>query len=69
MHLVALYGNSDEHGRRCALLAMGYAVSAMQPETRAVAKAGIPHVLDWSHEAEIWGHIEPLITESITARP
>lgn len=53
-HLVALYGNSDEDGRDHALHAMSHAVQAMQPSTRHLAKAGIPHVLDWSHEEEIW---------------
>ena len=53
-HLVDLYGSSDGEGRRCAVYAMAFAVRAMQPSTRHLAKAGIPHVLDWSHEEEIW---------------
>ena len=53
-HLVELYGYSDEDGRRCAVYAMAFAVRAMQPSTRQLAKAGIPHVLDWTHEEEIW---------------
>lgn len=53
-HLVVLYGNSDEVGRNAAVAAMYHTVRAMQPSTRYLAKAGIPHVLDWSHEAEIW---------------
>lgn len=54
LHLVQLYGNADADGQRWALLAMAFTVRAMQPSTRHLAKAGIPHVLDWSHEAEIW---------------
>jgi hypothetical protein len=57
LHLVDLYGSSDDDGRECALLAMAYTVRAMQPSTRHLAKAGIPHVLDWSHEEEIWREI------------
>lgn len=54
LHLVDLYGNADDDGRRCAVVAMAHTVRAMQPSTRLLAKAGIPHVLDWSHEEEIW---------------
>jgi hypothetical protein len=57
-HLVALYGSSDEDGRASALLAMFHTVQAMQPKTRYLAKVGIPHVLDWSHEAEIWEQLQ-----------
>jgi hypothetical protein len=53
-HLVALYGNSDRDGRAAAVAAMYHTVRAMQSSTRHLAKAGIPHVLDWSHEEEIW---------------
>lgn len=65
LHLVALYGNSDGDGRRSALLAMAYTVRAMQPSTRHLAKAGIPHVLDWSHEAEIWQQLELLDSDAL----
>jgi hypothetical protein len=61
-HLVALYGNSDERGRRCALAAMSWSLAAMQPSTRHLAKAGIPHVLDWSHEEEIWRQVSTLLS-------
>ncbi len=57
-HLVALWGSSDSDGRACALVAMFWTVQAMQPSTRHLAKAGIPHVLDWSHEEEIWRALE-----------
>ena len=63
LHLVALYGNSDATGRRVAVLAMAYTVRAMQPHTRHLA--GIPHVLDWSHEAEIWQQLEALDAEAL----
>jgi hypothetical protein len=58
VHLVQLWGNSDNHGRRCAIAAMYHTVQAMQPSTRHLAKAGIPHVLDWSHEDQIWVAIQ-----------
>lgn len=64
LHLVALYGGSDDNGREMALLAMGYTLRAMQPKTRYLAKAGIPSVLDWSHEEEIWRHVEVLLAET-----
>lgn len=60
LHLVQLYGNSDGEGRRCALRAMAFTIRAMQPSTRHLAKAGIPHVLDWSHEDEIWRQLDAL---------
>lgn len=61
LHLVSLYGGSDDTGREMALLAMGYTLRAMQPKTRYLAKAGIPSVLDWSHEEAIWRQVELLI--------
>lgn len=65
LHLVELYGNADDEGRRCALAAMAWSVCAMQPSTRHLAKAGIPHVLDWSHEAEIWDQVQMLVDIAI----
>lgn len=58
VHLVELYGNSDTTGRRAALSAMGAVLQAMQPSTRHLAKAAIPHVLDWSHEDRLWAQVE-----------
>lgn len=58
LHLVSLWGSSDGDGRRTAVAAMYHTVQAMQPKTRHLAKAGIPHVLDWSHEEDIWSAIE-----------
>jgi hypothetical protein len=57
-HLVQLWGSSDQHGRDRAIAAMFHTVQAMQPSTRHLAKAGIPHVLDWSHEDQIWACLE-----------
>lgn len=56
-HLVELWGNSDEPGRESAVRAMAHVLLAMQPKMRRLAKAGIPHVLDWSHETEIWAAV------------
>ena len=59
-HLVDLYGNTGGDERRSVVLAMAYTLQVMQPSTRHLAKAGIPHVLDWSHEDEIWRVITTL---------
>lgn len=68
LHLVALYGQSDALGRAHALHAMRHAVQAMQPSTRHLAKAGIPHALDWEDEDRIWSAITPATCEQdITA--
>jgi len=65
LHLVRLWGSSDEDGCRNALLAMAYTVKAMQPSTRHLAKAGIPHVLDWGHEEEIWRQLAALDSDAL----
>ena len=57
-HLVDLWGHADPPGRDAAIAALYHTVRAMQPSTRHLAKAGIPHVLDWSHEDDIWLAIE-----------
>lgn len=67
LHLVRLYGSADEEGRRSAVLAMAHTVRAMQPSTRHLAKAGIPHCLDWSHEPEIWSQLERVWLEATFA--
>jgi hypothetical protein len=67
-HLVALYGNADDAGRSAAVAAMYHTVRAMQPSTRSLCKAGIPHVLDWSHEEEIWRAISAYAV-TILGRP
>lgn len=58
VHLVALYGNSDGEGRRAAVLAMFHTLKAMQPSTRHLAKAAIPHVLDWGDEERLWSQLQ-----------
>jgi hypothetical protein len=72
-HVVALWGRSDSNGRRLAVIAGRAIVLAMQPETRGLAKASIPCILDWSHEAELWGAMfekvdERAVIEGIRAR-
>lgn len=67
LHLVALYGNSDETGRQCAVMGMACCVCAMQPTTRFLAKAGIPHVLDWSDEDRLWAQIETVALNTTAA--
>jgi hypothetical protein len=59
LHAVQLWGNSDGWGRRHAETAMRALVLAMQSTTRHLAKRAIPRVLDWGHEAEIWGRLFP----------
>jgi len=39
---------------------MAAVVLAMQPQARRLAKTMIPHVADWSHENEIWGHMRAI---------
>lgn len=65
VHLVDLYGSSDDDGRRSAVHAMRHCVEAMQPSTRHIAKAAIPHVLDWSHETEIWSEITGVVVVEV----
>jgi hypothetical protein len=54
VHLVALYGSSDTDGRGHAIEAMRHTVVAMQSSTRHLAKAAIPHMLDWDDEERVW---------------
>ena len=63
VHAVQLWGRSDTEGRRHAETAMRALALAMQPSTRDLAKRAIPCVLDWSHEAEIWGRLFPVAKE------
>lgn len=53
-HLVELYARADDMGRMNALAAMRATVRAMQPSVQHLAKAAIPHVMDWSDEDRIW---------------
>lgn len=59
LHAVQLWGNSDPEGQRHAETAMRALVLAMQPHCRLIAKRAIPRVLDWGHEARIWGRLFP----------
>lgn len=59
-HLIELYLYGDLDGRRSSISAMAAVVLAMQPQARRLAKTMIPHVADWSHENEIWGHMRAI---------
>jgi len=67
-HVVSLWGRSDSSGRRLAVIAGRAIVLAMQPTTRGLAKASIPCVLDWSHEAELWAAMFDPVDEERTER-
>jgi hypothetical protein len=63
LHALELYAFCDADGQSSGLTAMRAAVLAMQPSTRHIAKATIPHVLgaagrsavlDWHDEERIW---------------
>lgn len=54
LHALELYGYCDDQGREHALRCMHHAVSAMQPHTRWVARASIPHLFDWGHQQTLW---------------
>lgn len=57
VHLVELYAVADLAGRGRAVEAMKWAVICMQPSVRHLAKASIPHVLDWGDEGPLWDRI------------
>jgi hypothetical protein len=63
VHLVALYGASDADGSGHAIAAMRHTVRAMQPSTRHLAKAAIPHMLDWGDEDRIWRQLGDSVAE------
>lgn len=62
VQIVELWCYSDTNGRRCAAVAFGAVVQAMQPELRYLAYHSIAHVGDWSHRAELWAmaNLQPL---------
>lgn len=66
VHLVELYASSDGEGRRQALVALRATALAMQPSTRHLAKASIPHAMDWSDEERLWAL---LFNDSAQPRP
>ena len=65
LHALELWGYCDDEGRGHALMCMQHAVSAMQPHTRWIARASIPHLLDWGDQQKLW----PLIVteQAVTA--
>jgi hypothetical protein len=70
VHLVELYSVSDSTGRRSAIEAMTHTLRAMQASTRHLAKAAIPHVLDWADEDRIWQQITAVAARTTAeARP
>jgi len=54
LHALELYGYCDDEGRRHALICMQHAVRAMQPHTQWIARASIPHLLDWGDQQKLW---------------
>jgi hypothetical protein len=59
LHALELLGYSDSEGRVHAMACMKHAVSAMQPHTRWIARATIPHLLDWEDQHTVWAQIMP----------
>lgn len=64
IHALQLWGYSDDEGREHAMLCMQHAVSAMQPHTRWVCRASIPHLLDWGDQQTLWPLIVNLEAKS-----
>lgn len=54
LHALQLWAYCDDDGRKHAILCMRHAIDAMQPHTRWVARASIPHLLDWSDQDTMW---------------
>jgi hypothetical protein len=67
-HLVELWGTSDAQGEAAALVALRAVLDGMQRSVWPLAKAGIPGVLDWEHEARLWSRVHAL-TYSATVTP
>jgi hypothetical protein len=57
VHALDLYCFSDDHGRKHALVCMQQAVMSMQPSTQWIARATIPHLLDWDDRVTLWPQI------------
>lgn len=57
LHALELWGYCDDEGRVHALACMKHAVSCMQPQTRWIARASIPHLLDWNDQHTLWPRI------------
>ena len=58
IHALELFCYSDMVGRDDAVHAMRYAVHAMQPKTRYLAKEAIPYMLDWNDRITLWPRID-----------
>lgn len=54
LHLLQLYAVADNDGMFAALQAMRATLQAMQRSCWPIAKAAIPHALDWSNEEPMW---------------
>lgn len=63
VHLVDLYGRSDDAGRRAALDAMTAVVRAPQLKVLHLFRESIAHILDWRDRAVLWGHIESSLAD------
>lgn len=59
LHALELYNYSDGAGSKHALACMQHAVMAMQPHTQWIARATIPHLLDWGDQQTMWPKIVP----------
>lgn len=55
--LVEVWGTGDINAEQHALAAMPHVLRCMQRSVWPLAKAGIPGVMDWSHEAQLWGRV------------
>lgn len=58
--LVELWGTADDAGTAAALNACAHVLDGMQREVWYIAKAGIPGVMDWTHEAQLWSAVHAL---------
>lgn len=56
-HLVDLWGTGDFAGEAAAVRALAHVLDGMQRSVWPLAKAGIPGVLDWSHEERLWAAV------------
>lgn len=63
LHALQLWGYSDSEGREHALVCMKHAVKSMQPQTQWIARATIPHLLDWEDQQKLWPTIMSAVAE------
>jgi hypothetical protein len=57
VHAAKLYGLADATGKQAAVAAMRYAIDAMQPGLRHLARDVIPCLLDWSALLTLWPQV------------